>query len=83
MSCGLRLCWPGRLRMRCQNITWKSKDAGDAVDSIGAGHALVEGSDEPMVHKRPAVDYLIAVKDEIWATLDDGEVYLSQGDIMI
>jgi mannose-6-phosphate isomerase-like protein (cupin superfamily) len=63
---------------------WRGKaDAGEAFDSIGAGHAPVKGSDDPMMHKTSTVDYLIVVKGEIWAILDDSEVCLKQGDIMV
>lgn len=63
---------------------WRDKaDAGDAFGSIGAGHAPVEGSDDPMMHKTSTVDYLIVLKGEIWAILDDSETCLRQGDVMI
>ena len=63
---------------------WRDRaDAGDAFDSIGAAHAPVEGSNDPMMHKTSTVDYLIVVKGEIWAILDDSEVCLKQGDMMI
>ncbi len=66
------------------DIAWRGKaDAGDAFDSIGAGHTPVKGSDEPMMHKTSTVDYLIVVKGEIWAILDDSEVCLKQGDMMV
>lgn len=66
------------------DIAWRGKaDAGDAFDSIGAGHAPVKGSDDPMMHKTSTVDYLIVVKGEIWAILDDSEVCLKQGDMMV
>lgn len=63
---------------------WRDRaDAGEAFDSIGAGHAPVEGHDDPMMHKTSTVDYLIVVKGEIWAILDDSEVCLKQGDMMV
>jgi hypothetical protein len=66
------------------DIAWRGKaDAGDAFDSIGAGHTPVKGSDEPMMHKTSTVDYLIVVKGEIWTILDDSEVCLKQGDMMV
>ena len=66
------------------DIAWRGKaDAGDAFDSIGAGHTPVKGSDEPMMHKTSTVDYLIVVKGEIWAILDDSEVCLKQGDMIV
>ncbi len=63
---------------------WRGKaDASDAFESIGAGHAPVKGSDDPMMHKTSTVDYLVVLKGEIWAILDDSEVCLKQGDVMI
>lgn len=63
---------------------WRDRaDAGEAFDSIGAGHAPVEGSSDPMMHKTSTVDYLIVLKGEIWAILDDSETCLKQGDVMI
>ena len=46
-------------------------------------HARVAGSDVPMMHKTSTVDYLIVLKGEIWAILDDSEACLKQGDVMI
>ena len=36
-----------------------------------------------MMHKTSTVDYLIVLKGAIWAILDDSEVCLRQGDVMI
>ena len=36
-----------------------------------------------MMHKTSTVDYLIVLKGEIWAILDDSEVCLRQGDVMV
>ncbi len=36
-----------------------------------------------MMHKTTTVDYLVVVKGEIWAILDEGEVRLKQGDVMV
>ena len=63
---------------------WRDEaDAPGAFGSLGAGHAPVEGSDDPMMHRTSTVDYLIVLKGEIWAILDDSEVCLKQGDVMI
>ena len=63
---------------------WRNKaNAPDAFASIGAGHARVAGSDDPMMHKTSTVDYLIVLQGEIWAILDDSETCLKQGDVMI
>ena len=63
---------------------WKGRaDGGEAFNSIGAGHASDSTSDDPMMHKTATVDYLVVVKGEIWAVLEEGEVCLKQGDVMI
>ena len=36
-----------------------------------------------MMHKTATIDYLIVLKGEIWAILDDDEVCLKQGDVMV
>lgn len=63
---------------------WRGQaDGADAFESIGAGHAPDADSDDPMMHKTNTIDYLIVVKGEIWAILDNDEVCLKQGDVMI
>ena len=63
---------------------WRdSADAREALNSIGAGHASDQSVDDPMMHKTSTVDYLIVLKGEIWSILDDSEICLKQGDIMV
>ncbi len=63
---------------------WRDRaDAKEAFGSIGADHVTDDVSDDPMMHKTATADYLIVLKGEIWAILDDGEVCLKQGDVMI
>lgn len=63
---------------------WRGRaDARDAFGSIGAAHATDDASDDPMMHKTATVDYLLVLKGEIWAILDDSEVCLKQGDVMV
>ncbi len=63
---------------------WRDRaDARDAFASIGADHATDDTSDDPMMHKTATVDYLLVLKGEIWAILDDSEVCLKQGDVMV
>ena len=63
---------------------WRdSADAQEAFDSIGAGHASDQSVDDPMMHKTSTVDYLIVLKGEIWAILEDSEICLKQGDVMV
>ena len=63
---------------------WRDRaDAHAAFDSIGAAHASDSESGDPMMHKTATVDYLIVLKGEIWAILEEGEVCLKQGDVMV
>ena len=63
---------------------WRDRaDAREAFDSIGAAHAADRTSADPMMHKTATVDYLLVLKGEIWAILDEDEVCLKQGDVMI
>ena len=63
---------------------WRDNaEAREAFESIGAGHAPDQSSDDPMMHKTSTVDYLIVLKGEIWAILDEGETCLKPGDVMI
>ena len=63
---------------------WRGRaDAAEAFESIGAAHAADKASDDPMMHRTSTVDYLVVLKGEIWAILDDGETCLKQGDVMI
>ncbi len=63
---------------------WRGRaDAGRAFESIGAGHAPDRASDDPMRHKTNTVDYIIVLKGEIYALMDQGETLLKAGDILI
>ncbi|MEM7467447.1 MAG: cupin domain-containing protein [Pseudomonadota bacterium] len=63
---------------------WKNTaDGAEAFESIGAGHAQDGGSADPMMHKTSTIDYLVVIKGEIWAILEDDEKCLRQGDVMI
>ncbi len=66
------------------DTAWRGiADAEEAFDSIGASDAKDAESDDPMMHKTATVDYLIVLKGEIWAILDDAETCLRAGDVMI
>lgn len=63
---------------------WRGKaDAGRAFNSIGAGHAPDHSSDDPMRHKTNTVDYIIVLKGEIYALMEEGETLLKAGDILV
>lgn len=63
---------------------WRDNaDAHAAFASIGAADAADTSSSDPMMHRTNTVDYLAVLKGEIWAILDEGEVCLKQGDVMV
>jgi mannose-6-phosphate isomerase-like protein (cupin superfamily) len=63
---------------------WRNNaDSKAAFDSIGAGHAKDAANADPMMHTTATVDYLIILKGEIYAILENGETLLRPGDIMI
>lgn len=63
---------------------WRDQaDGAEAFASMGAEHASDASSNDPMMHKTSTVDYLVVLKGEIWAILEEGETCLKQGDVMI
>jgi mannose-6-phosphate isomerase-like protein (cupin superfamily) len=63
---------------------WRDNaDASKAFGSIGAGHAPVAHSDDPMMHKTSTVDYIIVLKGEIYAIMDKDETLLKAGDVLV
>lgn len=63
---------------------WRTgANAREAFGSIGAGHAPVHDSADPMMHKTATVDYIIILKGEIYAIMDEGETLLKAGDILV
>lgn len=63
---------------------WRDKaDAMAAFDSIGAGHAKDKHNADPMMHKTSTVDYIIVLKGEIHAIMEEGETLLQAGDILV
>jgi mannose-6-phosphate isomerase-like protein (cupin superfamily) len=63
---------------------WRDRaDARAAFESIGAGHAKDAGSGDPMMHKTATVDYIVVLRGEIYAIVDEGEVLLKPGDVFI
>jgi hypothetical protein len=61
----------------------KAADARKAFASIGAGGAPDHASDDAMMHATATVDYIIVLKGEIWAVMDNGEKLLKPGDVLI
>jgi mannose-6-phosphate isomerase-like protein (cupin superfamily) len=62
-------------------------DANAAAESfaeMGAAHAVTAGkSSHPFMHRTETVDYGILISGEIWLIVDEGEIKLNPGDIVI
>ena len=56
--------------------------------SLG-GHASLDGTTgsdsfhNPMMHRTRSLDYVVVISGEIWSVLDEGEVALNAGDVMV
>jgi len=63
---------------------WRNRaDGKEAFKSIDAGHAQDRGSADPMMHRTSTVDYIIVLKGEIHAVMEQGETLLRAGDILV
>lgn len=66
------------------DAVWRSGAIGaEAFASIGASTAHDHESLDPMRHKTATVDYLVVIKGEMHAIVDEGEVLLTPGDTFI
>jgi len=66
------------------DTAWRRKaDARKAFASIGATRAPDHASADAMMHATATVDYIIVLKGEIWAIMDEGEKRLKQGDVLV
>ena len=61
----------------------KTLDGKSAFSEMGASHAIVENARHPFMHRTNSVDYAIIVKGEINMLLDDTEVHLKAGDVVV
>ena len=63
---------------------WRGKtDGKESFKSIGAGHAKATDSSDPMMHTTATVDYIIVLKGEIYAVMENGEKKLKAGDVLV
>lgn len=58
-------------------------DGKAAFAEMGAGANIVEGARHPYMHRTDSVDYAIILQGEIDMLLDDSEVHLKAGDIVV
>lgn len=58
-------------------------DAGEAFSAMGAAGNLVAGARHPYMHRTDTVDYAIVLRGSITLLLDDQDVDLRPGDVVI
>ena len=58
-------------------------DGKAAFAEMGAADNVVEDARHPYMHRTDSVDYAVILKGEIDMLLDDSEVHLTEGDIVI
>ena len=58
-------------------------DAAKAFAEVGAAHRIVEGARHPFMHRTETVDYAIVLEGEIVLLLDEDDVHLKAGDVII
>lgn len=61
----------------------KTLDGAAAFAEMGAAHNVVEGARHPFMHRTDTVDYAIILSGEITMLLDEEEVQLKAGDVVI
>ena len=60
-----------------------SYDAKKAFGATGSAHLVVEGARHPFMHRTETLDYAIVLEGEIDMLLDEEDVHLKAGDVVI
>lgn len=58
-------------------------DGAKAFGEVGAAHRIVAGARHPFMHRTDTVDYAIVLEGEIDMLLDEEDVHLKTGDVVI
>lgn len=58
-------------------------DGKAAFAEMGAGANIVEGARHPFMHRTDSVDYAVILQGEIYMLMDDTEVHLQAGDVVV
>lgn len=58
-------------------------DGKAAFAEMGAAANIVEGARHPFMHRTDSVDYAVILKGEIWMLMDETEVLLKTGDVVV
>ncbi len=54
-----------------------------AFETAGAGHARVDTNRHPAMHKTATLDFIVLLRGEVTLLLDEDEVDLIQGDVVV
>ncbi|MDH4414131.1 MAG: cupin domain-containing protein [Rhizobium sp.] len=62
-----------------------AQQMGDAFEQIGdkSASTVEENSPHPLMHRTESIDYGVVIEGEMTLVLDDGEVLLKQGSVVI
>ena len=60
-----------------------SYDAKKAFGAVGSAHLVVEGARHPFMHRTETLDYAIVLEGEIDMLLDEEDVHLKAGAVVI
>ncbi|MBD8877151.1 cupin domain-containing protein [Roseibium polysiphoniae] len=58
-------------------------DGKAAFAEMGAGANIVEGARHPFMHRTDSVDYAVIMSGEIYMLMDEDEVLLKAGDVVV
>jgi len=58
-------------------------DGKAAFSEIGAADNIVENARHPFMHRSESVDYTVIMSDEVTMLLDDTELQLKAGDVVV
>ena len=61
----------------------KTLDGKAAFEEMGASDAIVEDARHPFMHRTNSVDYAVILSGEITMLLDDSDVQLKAGDVVV
>jgi quercetin dioxygenase-like cupin family protein len=58
-------------------------DGASAFAEMGAGANIVQGARHPFMHRTDSIDYSIVLSGEIYMLMDDEDVLLKAGDVIV
>ena len=58
-------------------------DGKQAFAEVGAAHRIIDGARHPLMHRTETVDYAIVLEGRIDMLLDDDDIPLKAGDVVI